>query len=93
MASTGIRPSLQVDVVSDVTCPWYVAGIRQLDAAFKTENLLAGLLHLSESNPAMGSDGQNLREHIAEKYGSSPEQSRHTRDRLSVLGAELGFAF
>ena len=47
MASTGIRPTLQIDVVSDVVCPWCVVGFRQLDAALKQENLLARLRWLS----------------------------------------------
>ena len=41
----------------------------------------------------MPPEGQNLREHIAEKYGSTTEQSQQARDRLTSLGAELGFTF
>ncbi|MEX0306793.1 MAG: DsbA family oxidoreductase [Ruegeria sp.] len=94
MATTDPRPVLQIDIVSDVVCPWCIVGFRQLDAALKQENVLAHLRwHPFELNPAMGPEGQNLREHIAEKYGSTPEQSQHTRERLTALGAELGFTF
>lgn len=94
MTSPDHRPIVQIDIVSDVVCPWCIVGFRQLDLALQRENVLAQLRwHPFELNPAMGADGQNLREHIAEKYGSTPEQSQQARDRLTSLGAELGFAF
>ena len=46
-----------------------------------------------ELNPAMGPEGQDPREHIVEKYGSTPEQSLQARDRLTALGAEPDFTF
>ena len=85
---------LRIDLVSDVVCPWCIVGFRQLDEALKRENVLARLRwHPFELNPAMGPEGQNLRAHIAEKYGSTPEQSQQARERLTALGAELGFTF
>ncbi|SDW54115.1 Predicted dithiol-disulfide isomerase, DsbA family [Ruegeria halocynthiae] len=94
MATSDPPPIVQIDVVSDVVCPWCVIGFRQLDAALKQENILARLRwHPFELNPAMGPEGQNLREHIVEKYGSTPEQSKQAREKLTSLGAELGFAF
>jgi predicted DsbA family dithiol-disulfide isomerase len=41
----------------------------------------------------MGPEGQHLGEHIAEKYGSTPEQSAQNRQRLTQMGADLGFEF
>lgn len=94
MPSPDPHPTVQIDVVSDVVCPWCIVGFRQLDAALKQENVLARLRwHPFELNPAMGPDGQNLREHIMEKYGATVEQSQQTRDQLTALGAELGFTF
>ena len=88
------RPVIEVDIVSDVVCPWCIVGFRQLDLALEQENVLAQLRwHPFELNPAMGPDGQNLREHIMEKYGSTAEQSQQARDRLTALGADLGFTF
>jgi len=94
MTSPDPRPALQIDIVSDVVCPWCIVGFRQLDLALKQENVLAQLRwHPFELNPTMGPEGQNLREHIMEKYGSTQEQSQQARDRLIAIGAELGFAF
>ena len=88
--------SLQVDVVSDVVCPWCIIGYKQLEKAL-------GMLskpvdfnlrwHPFELNPHMPAEGQDLREHLAQKYGTSPEQSRSARARLTELGESLGFTF
>ncbi len=94
MTSSDPRPIVQVDIVSDVVCPWCIIGFRQLDLALQQLGVLARLRwHPFELNPNMPPEGQNLREHIAEKYGSTPEQSQQARDRLTSLGAELGFSF
>ncbi|KIC44620.1 DSBA oxidoreductase [Ruegeria sp. ANG-S4] len=94
MSPADPRPIIQIDVVSDVVCPWCIIGFRQLDLALQQENVLANLRwHPFELNPTMGPDGQNLREHIAEKYGSTLEHSQQARDRLTALGVDLGFTF
>jgi predicted DsbA family dithiol-disulfide isomerase len=37
--------------------------------------------------------GQNMSEHIQEKYGSTPEQSAQSREQMHALGEQLGFKF
>ena len=88
------RPIVQIDIVSDIVCPWCVVGFRQLDMALQKQGILARLRwHPFELNPDMPPEGQNLREHIMAKYGSTAEQSQQARDKLTSIGAELGFAF
>jgi predicted DsbA family dithiol-disulfide isomerase len=41
----------------------------------------------------MPQEGQELREHLAQKYGTSPQQSQGARQRLTQLGESLGFHF
>jgi predicted DsbA family dithiol-disulfide isomerase len=41
----------------------------------------------------MAPEGEDTAEHIARKYGSTPEQSRANRTRLSDIGNSVGFAF
>jgi predicted DsbA family dithiol-disulfide isomerase len=41
----------------------------------------------------MPPEGEDTAEHIARKYGSTPEQSRANRQRLSDIGDSVGFAF
>lgn len=85
---------LQIDIVSDVVCPWCIVGFKQLEHAMAATGLGAYVRwHPFELNPQMPPEGQNLREHLAEKYGTTPEQSRTARQRLTDLGAGLGFAF
>jgi predicted DsbA family dithiol-disulfide isomerase len=89
-------PLLRVDIVSDVVCPWCIIGYKQLMKAL--ENMpgqfeVAIHWHPFELNPQMPAQGQDLREHVAQKYGTDVDQSRVARDRLSALGDALGFTF
>lgn len=94
MTMSETRPVVQIDIVSDVVCPWCIVGFKQLDQALQQQSVLARLRwHPFELNPQMPPEGQNLREHIMQKYGSTAEQSVQARERLTSIGAELGFAF
>ena len=84
-----------VNMVSDVVCPWCIVGYERLQKAIK---LVDGIevdikFHPFELNPTMDQAGQNLREHIMEKYGISEQQSADNRARLVQAGEALGFAF
>lgn len=85
---------MRIDIVSDVVCPWCIIGYRQLEQALGARKLEAEI-HWQpfELNPQMPEEGQNLREHLAAKYGSTVEASNASRARLTRLGAELGFTF
>lgn len=85
---------IRIDIVSDVVCPWCIIGYSQLaKAARETGIAIEVHWHPFELDPAIPEQGQNLREHIAEKYGTSPEDSERSRIRLTELGASLGFEF
>jgi len=85
-----------VDIVSDVVCPWCIIGYRQLQAALAT---MPGRFevtlrwHPFELNPQMPAEGQDIREHLAWKYGTTAEQSLAARARLTALGESVGFTF
>ncbi|GFD89565.1 frnE protein [Tenacibaculum sp. KUL152] len=84
-----------VNMVSDVVCPWCIVGYERLQKAIE---LVDGIevdikFHPFELNPTMDQAGQNLREHIMEKYGISEQQSADNRARLVQAGEALGFAF
>lgn len=86
--------NVKIDFVSDVSCPWCVIGLRALETAMeRLDGELAVDLHFQpfELNPHMGPDGQNIVEHIGEKYGSTPEQSAQTRAMIRERAASLGF--
>lgn len=85
---------VQIDIVSDVMCPWCIVGFRQLEQALGLLDVGAYIRwHPFELNPDMPAEGQNLREHIKEKYGSTAEQSEQSRAHLKALGQELGISF
>lgn len=85
---------LRIDIVSDVMCPWCIIGYRQLAKALETTGTPHEIhWHPFELNPEMPPEGQNMREHLAEKYGSTPEQSEQNRAQLTALGNDLGFDF
>tara|TARA_A200000113_G_scaffold225214_1_gene245299 strand:+ start:371 stop:1009 length:639 start_codon:yes stop_codon:yes gene_type:complete len=84
-----------VNMVSDVVCPWCIVGYQRLQEAIKTlDNIEVDIKFPPfELNPNMPEQGQNLREHIMEKYGISEQQSADNRARLVEVGKELGFSF
>jgi len=85
---------LRIDIVSDVVCPWCVIGYRQLAEALKQTNTAHEIhWHPFDLNPDTPPEGQNLREHIAKKYGSSKEESDASRAMMTKAGAEVGFEF
>jgi len=89
-------PTIRVDLISDVVCPWCIVGYKQFEEARRRlDGELSVDLHWHpfELNPMMPDEGQDLREHIQQKYGSTEEQSEAGRTRLSDLGDSLGFSF
>lgn len=91
---TNPQTPLRIDIVSDVVCPWCVIGYRQLAQALEQTNTAYEIhWHPFELNPDMPADGQNLREHIMEKYGSSKQESDASRARMNEAGSEVGFEF
>ena len=94
MSTQDAAPVVQIDIVSDVMCPWCIVGFRQLEQALGITGMGARIRWQPfELNPAMPPEGQNLTEHIAEKYGASPEQSAQNRAQLQQLGTSLGIDF
>lgn len=85
---------ITVDIISDVVCPWCVIGFKQLEkAAIATRTPLSVHWHAYEINPYMAPEGENLRDHIAAKYGSSSKDGDRARQKLTRIGADLGFSF
>lgn len=88
------REPLRIDIVSDVVCPWCALGLFQLARAQEMTGIAAAIhFHPFELNPTMPETGQDMREHLAEKYGTSEAESAALRARLESAGAEVGLAF
>jgi len=86
---------LKIDFVSDVSCPWCIIGLRGLESALeRLGSLVEADIRFQpfELNPHMPAEGQNLVEHVAQKYGSTPQQFKERRAAIRDRAAELGFA-
>ena len=91
---TNQNKPLRIDIVSDVMCPWCVIGYCQLAIALE-ETGINYEIHWQpfELNPNMPETGQDMQEHLVEKYGTTPEQSDANRANMTAQGKELGFTF
>jgi predicted DsbA family dithiol-disulfide isomerase len=87
---------LKIDFVSDVSCPWCAIGLASLEEALRRlDGEVSAQLHFQpfELNPAMPPGGQDITEHLTQKYGSTPEQQSEAREAIRQRGAALGFEF
>jgi predicted DsbA family dithiol-disulfide isomerase len=87
---------LKIDFVSDIACPWCAVGLGGLEQALeRLQGEVQAELHFQpfELNPHMPPGGQDLGEHLTEKYGSTPEQQAQIRQTITERGAEVGFVF
>jgi predicted DsbA family dithiol-disulfide isomerase len=88
--------NLKIDFVSDVSCPWCAIGLASLERALEQlQGEVSAELHFQpfELNPAMPPGGQDITEHLTQKYRSTPEQQAAARDAIRERGAAVGFEF
>lgn len=88
--------TLRIDFVSDVACPWCAVGLGALERALdKLKGEVDVDLHFQpfELNPQMGPEGQDVTEHLTQKYGSTAEQQAQSRAGIANRGAAVGFEF
>ena len=91
----GMKP-LHIDFVSDVACPWCAVGLASLERALqKLQGEVAVDLHFQpfELNPQMAPGGQDVTEHLTQKYGSTAEQQAQSRAAIAARGAAVDFSF
>ena len=88
--------ALHIDFVSDVACPWCAVGLASLERALQQldgEVAVQVRFQPFELNPQMGPEGQDVTEHIQQKYGATPEQQQKNREAMAERGAGVGFTF
>ena len=88
--------SLRIDFVSDIACPWCAVGLASLERALEKigpEVAVDIRFQPFELNPQMGPEGQDVTEHLTQKYGSTPEQQAQARAGIAQRGAAVGFEF
>lgn len=87
---------MKIDFVSDVSCPWCAIALGALEAALaKLGSQIDADLRFQpfELNPNMVKDGQDIVEHLSEKYGSTRADIERSQEAIRARGAEVGFTF
>jgi predicted DsbA family dithiol-disulfide isomerase len=88
--------TVKIDFVSDIACPWCAVGLGALEQALaELSDQVQVELHFQpfELNPQMPIGGQDVIEHLVEKYGVGPKQVRENQEQIRKRAAEVGFAF
>ena len=71
------KPTIKIDYVSDIACPWCAVGLGNLNKAIaQLSDKVNFELYFRpfELNPNMPLGGQDAIEHLTEKYGLTVEQ-------------------
>jgi predicted DsbA family dithiol-disulfide isomerase len=91
-----LAPTLKIDFVSDIVCPWCAIGLSALEIALsRLEGEVAVQLHFQpfELHPDMGPEGAEVVPYLSKKYGMSAEQVAQNQQNIAVRGAAVGFEF
>lgn len=91
-----MEKTVEIDFVSDVACPWCAVGLGSLEQAIKN---LEGQVKVDirfqpfELNAGMPKGGQDVIEHLTQKYGISAEQVQINQKNIRERAAAVGFVF
>ncbi len=93
---TSTSPSLSIDIVSDVVCPWCYIGKRRLEAALArraNEEPQPAVRWLAfQLNPDIPAGGVDRRSYLERKFGG-PDRASQIYARINAAGEEVGIAF
>ena len=88
------KPTVDVQIWSDVMCPWcaigyaqYEKALAQLGDAIAVETRFMPF----ELNPDLPPEGKDQQKHLAEVYQRSPEETAEMRKRLMEAADRAGF--
>lgn len=91
-----MKPTIKIDFVSDVACPWCAVGLGNLNQAMaKLSDKVNFEVHFRpfELNPNMPLGGQDAIEHLTEKYGLTAEQVKANQANIRSNASKAGFEF
>ncbi len=89
------KPSIKIDVVSDVVCPWCYIGKRRLEKAIQQVGDQIDITveyHPFELNPEMPNEGRNQRDYLVKKFGSEAKYEQIT-GHVTATAAQEGLVF
>jgi len=91
-----MKPTIKLDYVSDVACPWCAVGLGNLNQAMaELSDKVNFEVHFRpfELNPSMPLGGQDAIEHLTEKYGLTADQVKANQANIRAKALDAGFAF
>ena len=91
-----MKKTVKIDYVSDIACPWCAVGLGALEQALKNiDGEFDVDIHFQpfELNPHMPEGGQDVIEHLTEKYGMPEAQIRTNQKNIRDRAAAVGFDF
>lgn len=91
-----MKPTIKIDFVSDVACPWCAVGYGNLESAIHSMQDQADFsVHFRafQLNPQMPLGGQDAMEHLTQKYGLTLEQVQANQAQIRARALEAGFKF
>jgi predicted DsbA family dithiol-disulfide isomerase len=89
---------MQIDVISDVVCPWCFIGKRNLERALETwrtkhpDETPTVRWHPFQLNPQLPDRGVQRKQYLENKFGG-PERAREIYARVSAAGKRAGIDF
>lgn len=89
---------LQIDLVSDVVCPWCFVGKRQLEQALTSwqaahpETAVEVRWHPFQLNPDLPAEGMARTQYLAAKFGSADTAQIYTNVRRAAAAVDLELA-
>lgn len=92
--TTSTAPTLTIDIVSDVVCPWCYIGKRKLEAALALPGAAAlptveVRWHPFQLNPDLPDEGVSRKQYLEEKFGG-PERAAEIYTRVLAAGRSAG---
>ena len=88
------KPIVDVQIWSDVMCPWCAVGYAQYEKALKQlgDDVAVETRFMPfELNPDLPPEGKDQQKHLAEVYQRSPEETAEMRKRLMDAADRAGF--
>ncbi len=89
---------MNIDIISDVVCPWCFVGKRQIEAAlalYAQERAGEDRPRVSwrpfQLNPQLPPEGMSRQDYVLKKFGAA--RAKDVYARVTAVGAEYGIAF
>jgi predicted DsbA family dithiol-disulfide isomerase len=89
---------LNIDIISDVVCPWCYIGKRQIEAAlarYAQQNPGADRPRVTwrpfQLNPQLPAEGMSREDYVVQKFGAA--RAKDIYARVAAVGAEYGIEF